>query len=161
MLIALNIGLIRALGRQRALRVLLVHFVAGSAIAGLFWIVGSFWPTGLDFPPSDSTDYVILIVMVAAPLASIICFEMSFAYEKIRAGIFNGFFTLIGGLICALSGWVLADLMVKNTETLPFYGAFLGLGLAWALVSLIMEMGDPAIYGINQKDVHQFLGGEK
>ncbi|MBU7026321.1 MAG: hypothetical protein HXS48_05215 [Theionarchaea archaeon] len=152
MLIALNIGLVKALARQHAVRILAVHFIGGGAIAGLFWL------TDLPFPPSSHTDYVILIVMVATPLASVICFEMGFAYEKARAGIVNGFFTLIGGLICALLGWALATLLNSISSLSSLLAASLGLGLGWTLVTLIMEFGDPALYGVNPKDVQQILG---
>ena len=152
MLIALNIGLVKALARQHAIRILAVHFIGGSAIAGLFWL------TDLPFPPSSPLDYVILVVMVATPLASVICFEMGFAYEKARAGIVNGFFTLIGGLICALLGWALATLLNNISGLSSLLAASLGLGLGWTLVTLIMEFGDPALYGVNPKDVQQILG---
>lgn len=154
LLIALNIGLVKALARQHAIRILAVHFVVGSATAGLLLLTKSLF----EFPPSNPLHYIILIVMVATPLASVACFETSFTYEKARAGIANSFFTFFGGLICALLGWVLAALLnsISNLPNLPATG--LGLGVGWTLVALIMEIGDPALHGVNLKDIHLIFG---
>lgn len=154
LLIALNIGLVKALARQHAMRILAVHFVVGSATAGLLLLTKSLF----EFPPSNPLHYIILIVMVATPLASVACFETSFAYEKAKAGIANSFFTFFGGFICALLGWVLAALL-KTISNLPnLLATGLGLGVGWTLVALIMEIGDPALHGVNLKDIHLIFG---
>lgn len=149
LLIAVNIGLIKALARQHARRVLTVHLMAGGAAAGLLLLTRSL--VEFQFPPASLLAYIVLIVMVATPLASVVSLEMSFDYG-IRTGIDNGIYTLVGGTICALFVGVLVTVL-DNTLLLPM-AAGLGLGIGWILVSLIMELGDPAIYGVNPEEVH-------
>ena len=152
-LIALNLGLVKSLARQHTMRILTVHFIAGGVTAGLLLLARSLY----EFPPSDPVHYVILIVTVAPPLASVVCFEMGYTYEKVRAGIVNGFFTLIGGSVCALLGWVLATLLSSLMSLPDSFEAYLGLGLGWTLVTLIMEISDPALYGVNLRDVYHIF----
>lgn len=155
LLVALNIGLVKALGRQSATNIFAVHFIAGGAAAGFFWLITSIMGFQV-FPPLRFLSYVILIVMVATPLASAVYLEMSFTRGKARTGIVNGVYTLIGGIVCALLGGVLGVwLSNANILSLPF-AAYLGLGVGWVLVSLIMEIGDPATYGVDPDDV-QFI----
>ena len=152
LLIALNIGLVKAIGRQRAVTTLATHFIAGSAVAGLFWVITHIVGFEL-FYPSHFLAYVALIVLVAAPLASIVHLEMSFTYGKARTGIINGMFTLIGGTICALFGGVLGTWLVNSGVLELPLAAGVGLGAGWILVSLIMEIGDPATYSVSPDDI--------
>ena len=154
-LIAASIGLVKAVGHQRAKYVLITHCAAGSAATGFLWVLTS---AGFElFPPSRFLAYVILIVMVATPLATIVFLEMSFTYGKARTGIVNGIYTLAGGILCGLFGgviWIwLNDINIQEP-----LAAGIGLGLGWILVSLIMEFGDPASYSVSPDDIQKIFG---
>lgn len=161
LLIALNIGLVKALGRQRATNILAVHFIVGGVVAGLFKVITSFEGVHLFLPLVENGSlfifeslraYILLIVVVATPLALVVFLEMSFTHGKVRTGIVNSIYTLIGGVVCALIGGVLGIwLSIPGMLPLPL-AAYLSLGVSWILVSLIMDIGDPATYGVNPDD---------
>jgi tetratricopeptide (TPR) repeat protein/energy-coupling factor transporter ATP-binding protein EcfA2 len=154
-LVALTVGVVKVLGRQRGKPMLVAHFIAGAAAAGLLWISASIVGVGL-FPPSRLLDYVLLIVPVATLLALIVFMEMSFRYGRVRTGIVNSIYTAAGATICALIGGILGIWLV-NSDVLELQSAAaVGLGVAWVLVSVIMEIGDPATYSVNADDI-QFI----